>query len=240
MPLPWLDSEQPWFPPLDEALDEPNGLLAAGGDLSPDWLLAAYAYGVFPWYEAGQPILWWSPDPRLVLYPDQVRVSRSLKKFLRKHPYRLSMDTNFSAVIESCGKSRAGSTGTWITDEMRSAYQLLHQLGHAHSVEVWADSALVGGLYGVSLGKVFFGESMFSVEPNTSKLALVALARHLEQWGFRLIDCQVASKHLLSLGAQSVDREQFANWVNAFSGLDDSNHQWQIDPAIQLVIDEIE
>lgn len=240
MPLPWLDSAQPWFPPLDEALDEPNGLLAAGGDLGPDWLLTAYAHGVFPWYEAGQPILWWSPDPRLVLYPDQVRISRSFRKFLKKHPYRLSMDTNFSAVIEACSKSRAGSTGTWITDEMRSAYQHLHQLGHAHSVEVWADSALVGGLYGVSLGKVFFGESMFSLEPNTSKLALVALARHLEQWGFRLIDCQVTSRHLLSLGAQTVDRAQFANWVEAWSGLDDSNHQWQIDPATQLVIDEIE
>lgn len=240
MPLPWLDSAQPWFPPLDEALDEPNGLLAAGGDLGPDWLLTAYAHGVFPWYEAGQPILWWSPDPRLVLYPDQVRISRSFRKFLKKHPYRLSMDTNFSAVIEACSKSRAGSTGTWITDEMRSAYQHLHQLGHAHSVEVWADSALVGGLYGVSLGKVFFGESMFSLEPNTSKLALVALARHLEQWGFRLIDCQVTSRHLLSLGAQTVDRAQFANWVEAWIGLDDSNHQWQIDPATQLVIDEIE
>ncbi len=240
MPLPWLDSEQPWFPPLNEALEEPDGLLAAGGDLSPEWLLSAYGHGVFPWYEAGQPILWWSPDPRLVLFPDKIRVSRSLKKFLRKHPYRLTMDTNFSAVIESCGRSRARSSGTWITDEMRAAYQLLHQLGHAHSLEVWADSALVGGLYGVSLGKVFFGESMFSLEPNTSKLALVALARHLQHWGFRLIDCQVASQHLISLGAETVERDQFATWVSQYGSLEDDNHQWQIDQAIQLVIDEIE
>ena len=240
MPLPWLDSEQPWFPPLNEALEEPDGLLAAGGDLSPAWLLSAYGRGVFPWYEAGQPILWWSPDPRLVLFPDKIRVSRSLKKFLRKHPYRLTMDTNFSAVIENCGRSRARSSGTWITDEMRAAYQLLHQLGHAHSLEVWADSALVGGLYGVSLGKVFFGESMFSLEPNTSKLALVALARHLQHWGFRLIDCQVASQHLISLGAETVERDQFATWVSQYGNLEDDDHQWQIDQAIQLVIDEIE
>ena len=214
MPLPWLDADTIGFPPVDMALDEPNGLLAAGGKLDLDWLLNAYSQGIFPWFEAGQPILWWSPDPRLVLTPKTLKISKSLKKLLKKHSYEVTFDTCFSAVMQQCAESRRRGDGTWITEEMQSAYNALHDAGHAHSVEIWAGNDLVGGLYGIALGKVFFGESMFSKEDNTSKLALVYLTQQLELWGFELIDCQVTSEHLLKLGAVEIPRAEFLEKVS--------------------------
>ena len=224
MPVPWLDPSTVAFPPVESALEEPNGLLAAGGALCPEWLLQAYRNGIFPWYEDGQPILWWSPEPRLVLFPSRLRISRSLGKLLRKHPYQLYINRNFAAVIQCCGKQRQGSPGTWITTDMARAYSTLHELGYAHSVEVWQDEQLVGGLYGVALGKVFFGESMFSQQANTSKLALVALATQLSAWNFRLIDCQISSAHLLGLGAEEIPRAQFTAMLSEATSSDASQH----------------
>ena len=187
MPLPWLEPEDIGFPPIELALVEPNGLLAIGGSLDPEWLLCAYSQGIFPWYEDGQPILWWSPDPRLILTPGLLKVSRSLKRLIKKQSYEITFDTAFRDVIRNCAESRSEGAGTWITDQMQAAYSVLHDKGYAHSVEVWASGELVGGLYGVALGKVFFGESMFSKEDNTSKLALVYLIRQISSWGFELI-----------------------------------------------------
>lgn len=240
MSLPWLDPAVPLFPPASSALDDPNGLLAAGGALGSDWLLEAYSRGIFPWYETGQPILWWSPNPRLILLPDQVRVSKSLKKLIKKCPYNLTIDRNFVGVIENCGKARPGSSGTWITEEMQQAYVNMHNLGYAHSVEVWSGSALVGGLYGIALGKVFFGESMFSLEPNASKLALVALAQRLLAWDYELIDCQVSSEHLVSLGAQEINRGEFSELVDSLVSETPHPDSWQIDSVVQILTDEIE
>jgi len=209
MELTWLDPERPGFPPVDRALADPNGLLAAGGALTPTWLVKAYQSGIFPWYEAGQPILWWTPDPRLVLFPDELHVSRSLRRLIARQRYRASLDEDFAGVIAACAAPRAYATGTWITAELSRAYQRLHELGIAHSVEIWEDSQLVGGLYGVALGRVFFGESMFSRQANTSKLALAFLVEQLRKWGYQLIDCQVATPHLASLGAREIPRRQF-------------------------------
>lgn len=196
------------FPPVE--LAEPEGLLAIGGDLSPERLIAAYREGIFPWYGEGEPILWWSPDPRFVLFPSELRVSRSMRQFLRKGTIRISFDRAFPGVIAACGSHpRPGQEGTWITPEMQNAYNTLHKLGFAHSVEVWADGALAGGLYGVSLGGVFFGESMFSSIPNASKAALIALVHFLRRHGFDLIDCQVETGHLASMGARPVPRKEF-------------------------------
>ncbi|HIF75878.1 MAG TPA: leucyl/phenylalanyl-tRNA--protein transferase [Porticoccaceae bacterium] len=209
MPVPWLEDDDQEFPGVHEALEEPNGLLAAGGSLAPSRLLSAYSKGIFPWYELDQPILWWSPDPRLILVPDNLLVSRSLARLKRRNSYSFSIDKKFVEVMQNCAAARPGSDGTWITDEMFSAYSILHQEGVAHSVEVWSGARLVGGLYGVAIGKVFFGESMFSKEDNTSKLALVYLVNQLQSWGFELIDCQVTSNHLLSLGATEISRNHF-------------------------------
>ncbi len=209
MSIPWLESDRIGFPSSKDALSEPNGLLAAGGALSVEWLIQAYTKGIFPWYEAGQPILWWAPNPRLILTPGSFKVSRSLKKLIKNHKYKILFDNNFSEVIYQCSKARRESAGTWITPDMASAYTDLHYAGYAHCVEVWSDSMIVGGLYGVALGKVFFGESMFSRESNTSKLALFYLTQQLKKWGFELIDCQVHSDHLLSLGAINIPREIF-------------------------------
>lgn len=209
MPVPWLDPHTIGFPDVDTALDEPNGLLAAGGALTANWLLEAYPQGIFPWFSEGDPILWWAPDPRLVLYPEHLRVSRSLRKFVKNNPYELYINRDFEAVITHCGATREQSTGTWITPDMAAAYNELHRLGFAHSVEVWEDDTLVGGLYGVAVGKVFFGESMFSRVTNASKLALVGLVQQLKDWQFELIDCQISSEHLVSLGAEEISRAQF-------------------------------
>jgi leucyl/phenylalanyl-tRNA--protein transferase len=198
------------FPPLESALRQPNGLLAIGGDLAPERLLAAYRLGIFPWYEETQPILWWSPEPRLVMFPEQLKVSRSLAKAMRNKDFRVTLDQAFAEVIKHCGQTvRPGQAGTWITVEMRRAYIRLHRLGHAHSVECWLDGELVGGLYGISLGKVFFGESMFSRVSDASKVAYVRLVRKLREWGYELIDCQVYTEHLASLGAVEIPRAQF-------------------------------
>ena len=209
MTLTWLDADRIGFPDIEQALADPNGLLAAGGSLSPDWLIHAYQHGIFPWFEADQPILWWCPDPRMVLLPSELHISRSLYKLLRNHSYQLSIDQDFAGIISACSEPRSKSEGTWITPELKAAYQHLHLLGIAHSVEVWEQDRLVGGLYGVALGKVFFGESMFSRSSNCSKLALVFLVQHLRKWGYELIDCQVATRHLASLGAREIPRRDF-------------------------------
>lgn len=194
---------------------DPDGLLAVGGDLSPRRLLAAYSWGIFPWYSEGSPILWWSPDPRLVLFPDKIKISNSLRRVIKKGLFRVSMDVAFSQVIRECGAVRTEKgEGTWITPEMVDAYEKLHLLGYAHSVETWYEDQLVGGLYGVSLGSVFFGESMFSRMTDASKVALVLLTKALKEWGFSLIDCQVTTNHLKSMGVEEVSRKTFLSMLN--------------------------
>ena len=200
-------TEEILFPPVSHAVR--GGLLAVGGDLSPARLLAAYRAGIFPWYSAGEPILWWSPDPRCILLPAELRVSRSIRQFLKKGLVTISIDRDFGAVIAACQKPRPGQEGTWITPEMQAAYTALFDLGYAHSVEVWQAGDLVGGLYGISLGSAFFGESMFSRIPNASKAALIALVEGLRARDFTLIDCQLESPHLLSLGARTIPRREF-------------------------------
>ncbi|MDH4762790.1 leucyl/phenylalanyl-tRNA--protein transferase [Pseudomonas sp. SORGH_AS199] len=209
----WLTRASPDFPPLQQALREPNGLLAIGGDLSAARLIGAYRHGCFPWYQAGQPLLWWSPDPRTVLFPPDLHVSRSLAKTLRKTPLRVTYDQAFARVIQACAGPRRDADGTWITVEMRQAYQELHAQGWAHSVEVWDGDQLVGGLYGIAMGKLFFGESMFSHADNASKIGFVTLVRDLAAWGFVMIDCQMQTAHLESLGASSLSRERFAEYL---------------------------
>jgi leucyl/phenylalanyl-tRNA--protein transferase len=206
--IPWLRPADA-FPPPEHALREPDGLLAAGGDLSATRLLDAYHQGIFPWFSEDQPILWWSPDPRMVLLPDALRVTRSLAKTLRNRDHELSSDTDFRAVMEACAAPRPGSDGTWITPQMVDAYCALHRAGWAHSVEVRIGGVLAGGLYGVAIGRVFFGESMFSRVRDASKMAFVHLVRTLHDAGFGLIDCQMATAHLASFGATAVPRSEF-------------------------------
>lgn len=210
--LPFLEPGDD-FPLTREALTEPNGLLAAGGSLDSSTLLRAYAHGIFPWFEAEQPILWWSPDPRSVLFPSDLHISRSLRKRLRQDRLKLSCNRAFEAVMRECAAPRPEQRGTWIEASMLDAYCALHEEGHAHSIEVWRNRRLVGGLYGVGLGGVFFGESMFSREADTSKVALVALAWSLRKQGVSMIDCQVESAHLNSLGAKSIPRVDFERRV---------------------------
>ncbi len=206
--IPWLDSGDP-FPDVERALAEPNGLLAAGADLSLPRLLEAYRNGIFPWFADDQPILWWSPDPRMVLFPAELKVSRSLARTLRSTRFELRADTAFDEVIEGCRQPRRAESGTWITDEMAEAYGALHSAGFAHSVETWLDGELVGGLYGVALGRAFFGESMFARVSDASKVALVWLTRQLQQWGFGVVDCQMNTAHLASFGAREIPRAEF-------------------------------
>ena len=207
----WLSPQDApeWFPPLEQALEEPCGLLAAGGDLSPERLIAAYRRGIFPWYSPGQPVLWWSPDPRAVLFPEEFHCTRSLAKTLRNGGFSYSMDGDFAAVIDGCAAPRAASPGTWITSDMRAAYLELHRLEHAHSIEIRRDGALVGGLYGVRLGGVFFGESMFSRERDASKAALAHLVAVCRRNSLAVIDCQLPSRHLTTLGSRTIPRSQF-------------------------------
>jgi leucyl/phenylalanyl-tRNA--protein transferase len=219
--IPILDSDpESRFPPVDQALDHPPGLLAIGGDLSPARLLNAYRQGIFPWYSDDQPILWWSPAPRCVIFPENVHVSRRLRRQLNKGSFRLTADHAFDRVIEACAGPRRDHDGTWITDEMCAAYSRLHQLGIAHSVEVWMDGVLAGGIYGLALGRVFFGESMFSQRQDASKIALVALCRQLQQWGFTLLDCQVTNPHLVSMGAVEISRYEFDQHLKTTTGPD--------------------
>ena len=198
-----------WFPPLEQALDEPAGLLAAGGDLSPARLLAAYQRGIFPWYSPGQPVLWWSPDPRAVLFPEEFNCSRSLAKTIRNGGFEVVIDRDFGGVIDACAAPRPHAPGTWITSEMRNAYLRLHRLGQAHSFETWRNGQLAGGLYGVRLGEVFFGESMFSRERDASKVALAHLVTVCLRNSIAVIDCQLPSPHLESLGSRTIPRPQF-------------------------------
>jgi leucyl/phenylalanyl-tRNA--protein transferase len=208
----WISRDDPpdAFPDVSTALTVPDGLLAAGGDLKPDRLLFAYRHGVFPWFDSGQPILWWSPDPRCVLAPDAFHVARRLRRTASNSDLLLSFNKAFSDVIESCAADRVGQHGTWITEEMIDAYSSLHNQGWAHSVEVWCDDELVGGLYGLAIGKVFFGESMFSEESDASKIAMWALCVYLTRRQFEILDCQVVSPHLTSLGASLMPRAEFA------------------------------
>lgn len=220
------------FPPVDMAWDEPNGLLAVGGNLHPMRLINAYQSGVFPWFSPNEPIYWWSPNPRAVLYPHKIRFSRSLRKVMRNKGYSINFDQDFPATVNACAAPRAGNGGTWITNEMFQAYCNLHRLGYAHSVEVRnQDNELIGGLYGVVANGVFSGESMFSKTPNTSKLALVALAYHLQQWGFHLIDCQIESDHLLSMGAEEISR---SHYINILKQTQTPAIDWQFDQTTDL------
>ncbi len=220
-----------FFPPVETALDDPNGLLAMGGDLSLECLLDAYRHAIFPWFNPGEPILWWSPDPRMVLAPDAVRVSRSLAKRLRNGRFELRVDSAFVEVMRACAAPRAGATGTWISDAMVAAYQRLFAAGYAHSVETWRDGELVGGLYGVAIGRMFYGESMFSRVPDASKVALVRLARQLQRWQFGLIDCQMETAHLASLGARTWPRQAFCARVAELVDLPHLTGPWSFDAS---------
>ena len=214
------------FPDPETAEKEPDGLLAIGGDLEPIRLINAYSSGIFPWYSEDQPILWWSPDPRTLLFPDKLHISRSLGKRLRQGVFNVSFDQAFNQVVTACASIyRKEQSGTWIVGTMQTAYKRLHVLGHAHSVEVWRGKTLVGGLYGVSVGRAFYGESMFSLEPDASKIALVALVKRLEQWDFSFIDCQVVTNHLLSMGAETIPRTQFLQ-LNRKAVEKEQKHYW--------------
>jgi leucyl/phenylalanyl-tRNA--protein transferase len=226
--IPWLEPDQP-FPPVQRALREPNGLLAAGGTLTTARLIEAYRHGIFPWYSEGQPLLWWSPDPRMVLVPAEIRISRSLRKRLRKKDYEIRADTCFTDVMSACAEPRMGQAGTWITDDMVQAYASLHAAGLAHCVETWIDGRLAGGLYGVAIGRMFFGESMFTRAADASKIALAHLARQLERWSFGMIDCQMATAHLVSLGAREIARNDFMRALSELVNYRTRTGAWRFD-----------
>ncbi|MGZ8158485.1 MAG: leucyl/phenylalanyl-tRNA--protein transferase [Methylobacter sp.] len=230
MQLTVLDPHNPEqdFPSVNKALREPDGLLAVGGCLSQNRLLKAYRRGIFPWYNPGEPILWWSPDPRLVLFPDKLVISRSLSKTLRKNIFSVTFDRAFDEVIAACSNPRKDAAGTWITAEINAAYNQLHQAGFAHSVEAWLGDELVGGLYGVALGQVFFGESMFHTRTDASKVAFVTLVQQLTSWGYQLIDCQVHTKHLESFGAQEIDRAYFTKLLDRYCDIPVNSSAWQV------------
>jgi leucyl/phenylalanyl-tRNA--protein transferase len=228
--IPWLEAHNP-FPPLERALTHPNGLLAAGADLSPERLLSAYRQGIFPWYSEGEPLLWWSPDPRMVLLPSELKISRSLAKTLRNRDYEIRFDRDFAAVMQGCATRGADGAAadegrTWITADMRAAYQRLHELGYAHSVETWIDGKLAGGLYGVALGRMFYGESMFTRMRDASKIAMVHLVRRLERQGYGMIDCQMHTGHLASLGARAIARSAFSLKLRELVDYADTPMKW--------------
>lgn len=229
--IPWLDPAIPAFPPVTQALTDPDGLLAAGGALSPAWLLEAYSQGIFPWFSDGQPILWWSPDPRMVVIPGEARVSRSLRKTLRAGRFEVRCDTAFRQVIRACAGPRRHAQGTWIQPEMVAAYCRLHELGWAHSVETWLDGELAGGLYGIALGRVFFGESMFHRVSDASKVAFVHLARALECRNFSVMDCQMTTPHLASLGGREISRAELVKCLNLSTRADAQARPWPEDFA---------
>lgn len=228
----WISTDDPprAFPDIESASGVPDGLLAAGGDLSAERLIYAYRHGIFPWYEDGQPILWWSPDPRCILRPCEFLVSRRLRRALKSSEFEISFNRAFGEVIGACAEYRHGQQGTWITTDMADAYTNLHQEGWAHSIEVWRAGRLAGGLYGLSIGQVFFGESMFSRESNASKAAMLALCRHLELHRFELIDCQVESPHLMSLGATLMPRPRFSSLLRHASEPATTFSEWPPEP----------
>ncbi|MCL1094838.1 leucyl/phenylalanyl-tRNA--protein transferase [Shewanella kaireitica] len=224
--LSYLNQDQQGFPPPEQALSDPNGLLAVGGDLQPERLLNAYYNGIFPWFNQDDPILWWSPDPRAVFAPGNLRVSRSLVKYLKKQPWTFSINKQFTAVIQGCAAPRAKQEETWISADIQQAYLSLHQQGHAHSIEVWEDDVLIGGLYGLAIGQVFCGESMFHLRTNASKAAMIVLQQHLLRCGFKLIDAQVENPHLDSLGAKSIKRKDFLTLLKHLRDGDVNPDSW--------------
>ncbi|SFH37679.1 leucyl/phenylalanyl-tRNA--protein transferase [Nitrosospira sp. Nsp14] len=226
--IPWLDPESP-FPPLETALARPNGLLAVGGDLSPSRLIDAYRRGIFPWFNEGEPILWWSPDPRMVLFPQELKISRSLRKALKRGNYEIRADSAFKQVMEACAAPRGDQAGTWIHAEMIAAYEKLHEMGMAHSMETWIEGELVGGLYGIGQGKMFFGESMFFRVSDASKIAFVHLVTQLQRWGFEMIDCQMKTEHLASLGAREISRKEFRQKLKELVHYPERGKKWCLD-----------
>jgi leucyl/phenylalanyl-tRNA---protein transferase len=226
----WLEKDDP-FPPVESALREPNGLLCAGADLSVARLLDAYRHGIFPWYSGAEPILWWSPDPRMVLFCEELKVSRSLAKNRRNKGFEVRSDTCFEKILLNCAKARRDGAGTWLGPTMRKAYLALHRAGHAHSFETWQDGRLVGGLYGVMIGRMFYGESMFSRETDASKVALAALVAELARRGFPLIDCQQRTPLLASLGAREIPRSEFLRHIAALVNYPEPTESWTLVPA---------
>jgi len=224
----WLKAGES-FPPVESALAQPNGLLAAGGDLGPARLIEAYRHGIFPWYNEGQPVLWWSPDPRMVLPPTEIRITRSLAKVLRNRQHEIRVDSAFRAVMQACAEPRAEQEGTWISQDMINAYCQLHEQGMAHSVETWIDGELAGGLYGIEIGHMFFGESMFRRATDASKIALVYLARRLARRGSGLIDCQMHTPHLASMGAREIPRETFMRRLGELVNYPQKPALWTVD-----------
>jgi leucyl/phenylalanyl-tRNA--protein transferase len=226
--IPWLDAQDP-FPAVSHALREPNGLLAAGADLSVARLIEAYRHGIFPWYSEDQPLLWWSPDPRMVLFPPEFKLSRSLKKRLRRRDYEIRADSAFEKVMRACAEPRRSQEGTWITAEMIAAYGALHRRRVAHSVETWIEDELVGGLYGVALGRMFYGESMFALANDASKIALAHLVKQLERWNFGMIDCQMKTAHLASFGAREIRRAEFMRKLRELVNYPSRSGEWRFD-----------
>lgn len=240
--LHWLDPRNPHqpFPPVHLAMRDPNGLLAIGGDLSLPRLMRAYSQGIFPWFNPDEPILWWCPDPRAALEPSQMHASHSLRKRIRRQDYAVTLDAAFEDVLDACATARAKSRGTWLGNDMKEAYRQLHRHGHCHSVEIWQDGRLAGGLYGVAMGRVFFGESMFTRATDASKLAFYHLCRQLQAWRFELIDCQISSAHLATLGAQEIRRDEFLARMRKGVALPGNPGTWRFDievpaPAQHLV-----
>lgn len=233
----YLISESIEFPNVELANDEPNGLLAIGGDLSAERLIYAYRNGIFPWYSSGEPILWWSPNPRSILLPKELIIRRSLRKVIRNCQYKITFDQAFNDVIRACAAPREDGPQTWLNQDMIEAYQNLHQLGYAHSVECWYADKLVGGLYGVVIDKVFFGESMFKKRTDASKCAFVYLVKHLEMWGFKLIDCQIQTSHLDSLGASQIARSDFIGLLNKYCKNEQPQAAWNSDIVLQNLLD---
>lgn len=229
--IPVLGPSDP-FPPVDRALADPNGLLAAGGGLSVARLIDGYARGIFPWFSHGDPVLWWTPDPRMVLVPEELRVSRSLARRLRKGGFVVTADTRFADVLAACAAPRRDDAGTWLVPAMRRAYAALHEAGVAHSIEVWMDGELAGGLYGVALGRMFFGESMFSRRTDGSKIAMAALARQMRAWDMPLIDCQLETDHLSSLGARLIPRREFTRLVDDLVRRPATPARWRLDDSL--------
>jgi len=223
--IPWLEEDLE-FPDISSALTDPDGLLAAGGDLSIPRLIKAYQQGIFPWFDDDQPIMWWSPNPRCILFPENVHISKSLRKKLNKNIFTVTFDKDFQSVIQQCADSRQATTGTWITDDMQEAYLALHEQGTAHSVEVWMEDKLVGGLYGLALGRCFFGESMFSSTTDASKVAFVYLCNQLREWGYAIIDCQVENPHLFTLGAENIPRSEFQTILENNTHKKPKPHNW--------------